>query len=480
VESEKTLNIKEHPLIKEIISFLRFLDSPIDNLSFASFITGDFFLKATRISKDQINDFLFELHNREGGSGQTHYLYREFRSVFKLTWDDFIEEFFRNVGFVPLYELVISILGRFKIAELSIDYQGFIMRFLELIKLQVKEDNLGLSDFLEYFENAPSEDLYVSVAESDAVKIMSIHKAKGLGFGVVIIPFLEIDANIISLKNKKPYCLYPQGGSLKLLSLKKSYLGFSPKLEKIYRNEYTANLADELNNIYVAFTRAKNELYCYIPKKSSGAFNLANFLIPPELFERGERYQPPKKKLKPQVKMVIGVSQYKNWIPFLKEEFVDRSLIERRDQLLSGEIAHYCLSFIGNLEHIDKDKAVSDAIKKCGFKFPFFEDFKKISEIIGNIVKSEKLRGFFEVKEGIVYQEKEIIDLNGNAKRIDRLVVKNDEVLIIDYKSSQERLNDSRQQMKGYIDIVTGLFPGIPIKGFLVFLDGSGSEQVNG
>jgi ATP-dependent exoDNAse (exonuclease V) beta subunit len=46
VESERTLNIREHPLIKELVSFLRFLDSPIDNLSFASFILGEVFLKA--------------------------------------------------------------------------------------------------------------------------------------------------------------------------------------------------------------------------------------------------------------------------------------------------------------------------------------------------------------------------------------------------------------------------------------------------
>jgi len=480
VESEKTLNIKEHPLIKEIISFLKFLDSPIDNLSFASFITGDFFLKASGIPKERIIDFLFKVHDRPDKSGQALYLYREFRFAYKSTWDDYIEEFFRNVGFVPLYELVISILGRFKIPELSGDYQGFIMRFLELIKSQVNEENLGVSGFLEYFENAPSEDLYVSVAETDAVKIMSIHKAKGLGFRVVIIPFLEIDANIISRKNKKPYCVYPQGDYLKLLSLKKSYLGFSRKLEQIYRNEYTANLADELNSVYVAFTRAKNELYCYIPKKSSGSFNLANFLIPADLFERGKRRKPLKREVKPQDKMLLGVSQYKNWIPFLKEEFIDRSLVEQRDRVLLGEITHGCLSFVGNLEGFDKDKAVSDALKKGLYQFPFYEDFKKAAGIVEKIVKAQELKSFFEVKEGIVYREKEIVDRNGNAKRIDRLIVKKDEVLLIDYKSSRERIDDSRRQMMEYIEIVKELFPGIPAKGFLVFLDDSGLEQVDG
>ena len=43
VESEKTLNVLEHDLIKELLALLRFLHSPIDDLSFATFIMGEIF-----------------------------------------------------------------------------------------------------------------------------------------------------------------------------------------------------------------------------------------------------------------------------------------------------------------------------------------------------------------------------------------------------------------------------------------------------
>ena len=61
VESEKTLNIAENHRIKELTAFLRFLNSPIDNLAFASFILGDIFIQASGISGRQIRDFLFRL-----------------------------------------------------------------------------------------------------------------------------------------------------------------------------------------------------------------------------------------------------------------------------------------------------------------------------------------------------------------------------------------------------------------------------------
>jgi len=133
VESEKTLNIREHPLIKELISFLKFLDSPIDNLSFASFILGDIFCKVSGIKKDTLRDFIFGLRI-SGKEEMDSYLYKEFKKRFSDEWDNFIELFFKSVGFVPLYELMITILGRLKVLENFPLYQGFFMRLLEIIK----------------------------------------------------------------------------------------------------------------------------------------------------------------------------------------------------------------------------------------------------------------------------------------------------------------------------------------------------------
>jgi len=66
--------------------------------------------------------------------------------------------------------------------------QSFIMKFLEVVKEQ-EEDNQNISRFLEYFRNELAENLFVQVSSSDSIRVLTIHKSKGLEFPVVIIPF---------------------------------------------------------------------------------------------------------------------------------------------------------------------------------------------------------------------------------------------------------------------------------------------------
>lgn len=272
VESEKTLNIRQNSYIKELVSFLKFLSSPIDNLSFASFILGDIFAKASGLDAKKMQDFIFR-HKPKGD--QPAYLYREFRLEFPKVWDELVEEFFKSVGFVPLYELIISIFGRFKVMKNFYAYQGFFMRFLELIKEQ-EEDSPDISSFLEFFDEAAEDDLYVNVTESDSVKITTIHKAKGAEFRAVIVPFTEMN-----VRTESPVVISDADrDTLRLMHIKKTYADFSPTLERIYREEYIKSFIDELNGIYVAFTRAIDELYIFVSPRTRTGINLAAMLLP--------------------------------------------------------------------------------------------------------------------------------------------------------------------------------------------------------
>jgi ATP-dependent exoDNAse (exonuclease V) beta subunit len=472
VESEKTLDIRQNSYIKELVSFLKFLNSPIDNLSFASFILGDIFTCASKLTPQQIQDFIFELR---GKSKQGVYLYREFRVEFPESWDGLIEEFFKSVGLVPLYELVISILNKFNCLNNFPDYQGFFMRFLELIKEQ-EEDRPSISGFLEFFEQAQEEDdMYVNVTQGDCLKILTIHKSKGLEFPVVIIPFLEMNVKT------DPGVVLGDIDGLRLIYNKKKYADFSGHLAQLYRDEYRKAFIDELNSIYVAFTRAIDELYIFVGQKAERGFNLASLLLPQKDLELGERSGHKKAEGRKEAGTIkIPIAAYEDWIRLLKDEFIDAGILRAREKVLKGEILHCILSFIGNLYNQDKAGVVKSALEKAKVSFSFIRDFKEFESSINKLLDNKSFLSYFEIKDGLIYTEKDIVNSLGDTKRIDRLILKPKEAIIVDYKSTREQNNDYRQQLLEYMKIIQDIYPDLEVKGVLIYLDDMSVEEVNG
>ena len=314
-ESEKTLNLKENPIIKELVSFLIFLDSPIDNSAFASFLLGDIFAKTGGLGAKEAERFIFDTGKIPRGGT---YLYKAFREKYPEIWDRCFEEFFVSVGFMPAYELVVFVLGRFKVTVNFPGFQGFISHLLELIK-ENEEEHRSLREFLAYFQDAPEKDLYVRFSGVDSVRLSTIHKAKGLEFPVVIIPYLTMDISALDGKGSAgSYFLNRSESGLSLVKLNKDYAAFSPKLAKLYNDNLKKSLIDELNAVYVALTRAKDELYVYIPSKSGNSKNAARLFAGGER-ETGERM--PIGKVNPPKVNMLSNEVYGDWIKILKNEF---------------------------------------------------------------------------------------------------------------------------------------------------------------
>lgn len=470
VESEKTLDIRQNPYLKELVSLLKFLNSPIDNLSFASFILGEVFLRSSGLARRQVEDFIFSWSNSPA-QRESDYLYRAFREEFAVSWDGLLEGFFRSVGYAPLYELTVSIFAQFRVLEHFPSSQGFFMRFLELIREQ-EEEHPTISAFLEFFDAAPSEELYATITEGDAIKILTIHKAKGLEFAVVIVPFLEM--------NVRPdqQMVVSSGHSLKLAYLKKKYADFSAALALLMKEEYVRAFIDELNAVYVAFTRAAEELYVCVCR-SKGRETLALGLIPElgrELGSRSCGRTPSDADKTPSIE--VPPAEYRDWVGLLKEEFIRQHTLQSRASIIRGEALHRILSFIGNLHVCDEEAVVSAAIAKAGLRSAGGQDFLEYGSLVRELIRQPSLRGYFCVPDARVYTEQEVVDRHGNTRRIDRLIVLPKELVVVDYKSSREAASDSRQQVRDYMGILKDAYPAFTVRGALVYLDEQTSEEV--
>jgi ATP-dependent exoDNAse (exonuclease V) beta subunit len=352
-------------------------------------------------------------------------------------------------------------------------YQGFFMKFLELVKEQ-EEQGSSISSFLEFFDTAPDEDLYVNVTEDNAVKIFTIHKSKGLEFPAVIIPFLEMNVKIDSR------LVVPDGNELRLMYIKKKYCDFSPFLRELSKKEYLKACIDELNSIYVAFTRAAHELYIFVSPKAQRGFNPASVLLPENNLQRGEKaaYTRNGKRKEPPA-IEIPASKYKDWIHLVKEEFIDEGLLWAPENIARGETLHYILSFIGNLYNQAKVMAVKEAVDKARVRLAAIGDFTGFAYTISGLLHNARCAPYFETEKGDVYQEKEIVDSFGNTKRIDRLIVTQKEVVVIDYKSVKDEKSDYREQLLGYMRSIKDMYPACGVKGVLMYLDDFSLEEVN-
>ena len=475
VESEKTLNLIENSAIKEIVSFLSFLHSPLDNISFAAFISGDIFCRANGLKRQEIRDYIFGLHKEKALREAS--LYWLFRRDFSQIWDERIDLFFKQAGFISSYELLILFFETFAVFNNFSDQQAFFMKLLELLK-EKEAEYIGLGEFLDYLKGAPLEDLYVNVAHSESIKILTTHKAKGLEFPVVIIPFLRMDIKApVAGRGTNSY-VFPNQGGLSLLRITKNHCNYSELLQQVYLENYTKACIDELNNIYVALTRAQFELYVFIPAKSGLARNKVDFFIPDQVKEYGRKSQyPTVAKDKEYTFVSLDVPSYQSWSDSLTDEFSGSRRIADKQLALAGNFIHAALSQVSNCRGLKVKAVVDQALDYAGFKYPLFGDRKSWVLKLESLIANKELKDVF-YPQGQVLTEKEIANRFGDLKRIDRLIIGPKEAWVIDYKSSSRARDWQVKQIKQYLDIIKDIYPGLSLRGFLLYLDQESLEEV--
>ncbi|MFO8052428.1 MAG: UvrD-helicase domain-containing protein [Candidatus Omnitrophota bacterium] len=466
VESEKTLDVLEHPQIKELVSFLKFLYSPVDDLSFASFILGDIFSKKTGLDKNELRTFIFDLHKRKEEDEAN--LYRKFSQQFPEIWEKEIAPFFKTVGFISPYQLLITIYRQFDLSNNFSQSQAFFKKFLQLCQ-DSQEEETGLWGFLDYLKDPSPEKLYVDTTAKNSVKILTIHKAKGLEFPVVIVPFLKMNISPeTGTAGTKSYLEIRNNSKLHLLRVTKEYRRYSDRLKKIYQDNYKLACIDELNSIYVALTRPRYELYIFIPKKSRRSTNQALSLIDKKKIEKGRKVNYPSLVVRPKVKKPEA-SLYRNWARYLSEEFSQAGVGKARKEIKEGMILHKALSVVGNCSGKDIEKTINVAVSEIKNSF-FIKNINSYRKKIKEIVTNDNLGDIFFAPKASVYCEKEIVDKTGATKRIDRLLVFNDKVIIVDYKKGHGSQEVYYKQLKSYVKVMADIYPRKTIKAVVVYL----------
>ena len=499
VESELTVNVKNNLLVKELLNFLHFINTPDDDLSFASFVSGTIFQKKTGISGNQIIGWLTEKRT----DGDVQPLYSSFRADYPHIWDEYFEHFFKGSGYLPLYEFVVLFLKKWSVFGNFSHEIPYFLHICELIKNKENSEENNLSAFLRSlgpngkapFTGASDSEkafLLKTSEASNAVKVLTIHKAKGLEFPVVILPFMKLNSFRAADERDKTKYFRTDGDVLKLFSIKKDFREISPKLNAMYQAREAEYLLDELNNTYVACTRAEKELYIFLTDAKGHKKNyLIDYLfnmdslkncISGDVIEIGEVCQPPeideekgKDTARDLTDQFAGekLGEDIGWVAKIKTKFEDAGNISRQQLYAKkkGDVIHYILSRVLTLP--DNSEAFLRQCIRTGIaQYHFFSYEKEIENIIFGFFRNAEFTKFFASHEDdTVFTEKEIIDDKGNTFKIDRMVVHGDSIDVIDFKSGESQTEEHREQIGHYAQLIKRIHPDTPVRAYLLYIE---------
>ncbi len=464
IESFKTLNIINSDIVKELFSALQFFNSPIDNLAFSSFITSSIFLKQTNLSKQEILSFIHSNSNKNT-------LYIEFRKIYPKIWEELIEDFFNSVGFIAVYEFVVSIIVKFKVMENFKQESNILFTFLEVISdFETREQ--GLQNFIDYFKdynkNKSNEKFFVKAPSDNAIKIMTMHKAKGLQFNIVIMPYFYIHNS----DPKNPFCI-EESNKFCFMNIKKDFVLYSHKLKDLFYKAYFKNLSDELNVLYVATTRAVYEFYALIAqsKKDNDEKDFINVLVKEEFRVFGKKnndYDLNKKDR--QINTIdLNPNQIEDIVDIISDSATEIYGRKHKDMLLNGQMIHYALSLISTFDKEDFNNVIKSCMEKVAIMYPN-ENINWLQQVLVDLLSNNEISRFFD-KSNKVFNEKEFVDKFGNTIRIDKLVVKEDSIDIIDFKSSIYDKEYIQKQIKNYYYVLSEIYKDTKINLFVIDIE---------
>lgn len=463
--TESSLRLDRHPVVRELAALLAYIDAPRDDTAFATFITGSWlFLPASGLQAEAVLEFMARY-----GEGP---LAARFKKAFPDAWTTCIAPFLNQAGLMTPYDLTQEAVKAFSILERYPDAELYVRRFLEVVHLAEESGFGSLTEFLDYWRENSEEEKVPLPENVDAVRVMTMHKSKGLEFPVVIVPFHDWDAS------PKPdeFALVREGG-LNLLTTFRKGLG-TP-----YWRQLAKNAREQLNLLYVAWTRAAQELYGFWvetpPKKGNPhpaleAIRLAFDGDP--VVERGERPVPKtdEKALEQVTTQDIPARteapELGQWLPRMRvhRHTRDEFFYSERTR---GDLAHRAFEHLrptGN-DTADAQRAVLLALRD----FPAITGETRehaTAEVTAMLVWALGEPTLLPLLKTGQY-EVEVLGDDAEFKRLDLLAVTPHQAVVLDFKTGQPDAKHERQ-VREYLALLRGM-PGMPPerKGLLVYLD---------
>jgi ATP-dependent exoDNAse (exonuclease V) beta subunit len=349
--------------------------------------------------------------------------------------------------------------------NLSQSQDAYLNAFMDTVFEVEQKDGADKQSFLNYWDKKEDKLSIVIPESTSAVQIMTIHKAKGLEFPVVIFPYAntniyeEIDPKLWIPVDTETF----SGFSEVLISKKQEVLDYGNKEAHIFNEEQGKLQLDSFNLLYVALTRAVSTLYivsAYDFKKEhtyktdyfSGLF--IHFLKEQQLW-RDETFEYEFGTVPKKIED-LGKETHITTIPYIytHKDRPNFSILtstgmlwdtEQEKAIKKGNTIHYLLGLIKFAD--DLETALKIGLQKGIIVAGEIEPIKRTLQ---QVIEHKDLRDLFKTGTTVL-NETDILMADGTIQRPDRVVIKNKEAYIIDYKTGAKN-SKYKNQLNTYAD----------------------------
>lgn len=424
---------------------------------------------------------------------------------------------------MPLYDLAERLYAVFRLDRIS-GQSAYVCAFYDYLGAFTQDNIADIDSFLEEWDNSIYKKT-IQNDEPDGIRLITIHKSKGLEFKNVIIPFC--DWQLEKSNNNILWCKPGEApfNELPIVPIDYSKKGMKGTIyEKHYMDEYMQNCVDNLNLLYVAFTRAKKRLFVIGKRDATGsrsqliqtclpdiAEQLDGAITTPEedkgdiTFEFGDNgdvigreagnnttvasttKRRKKNKsdnvFKQRVEPVeIGIETFDNKTEFVQSnqsrDFIegdeDEETSERREYIKTGSLLHRLFSRIATVNDIApavKELETEGLTDRRGA-----ENLERmLRKRLAGGMPADWFSGNWQL-----YNECSILSVNDDGdvteRRPDRVMTDGNRMIVVDFKFGKPN-DDYRDQVAGYVKLLKDMGNN-NVEGYLWYVYNNKIEKV--
>lgn len=410
----------------------------------------------------------------------------------------------------PLYDMVEEVYSILNISAIE-NQSAYVSAFFDKVSTFITDNTGNLSSFIrEWDDTLCSKNIQSD--ETDGIRLISIHKSKGLEFDSVIIPYCDwqlektLDNTLWCVPSEAPF------NELPIVPVDYNSRLLDTVYSADYRNEHLQNKVDNLNLLYVAFTRAKKNLF--VMGKKNGARTRSALLAAclPQIsaklsgstlvegenngdatvFEYGALcVRQDKRKaesanvfLRNMERKRISLESHKLTTNFRQSnksrDFIGRNNAESEQQtyIKMGNILHNLFSKI----HTTAD--IGSVIRQLEFDGVLYDSditAERMRETLAKRLADKRVADWFSPR-WTLFNECSILFIDPETdtlveRRPDRVITDGKEIKVIDFKFGKPH-DDYHRQVREYMRLLRSMNSEAKISGYLWFVYSNRIEEV--